>query len=325
MIIRHNRTAALLLALLVMFSTAFPVYAEGGDGSGGGDGQDKPLVLAKSSIPNGAENVDPNIRIVLTFTKNVVNFVVRENNMKCFTVRDSKGNAFPITVEMGDDQIDPDIKRIVTVSPQSPYLAGETYILIISRDLAAKNGRDKLDKDVYISFTIREANSTSTVSPSPSPAVTTTTTKPTTETTTKRATTTRPPITAATRSSTTTGRTEEQTTVSTTTSQSLPAASERSFYGTPTEASMVYADALTTHETMTEAVLRSEPAAAEETTAPFETHTVSTETGTIDELQQSEDVRSEKRLSSTLCLGIIIAIAGIIAIISIIKSKEKKG
>ena len=41
----------------------------GGNGDGTGGGKDQPLVLASSSISNGAENVSQNPQIVLTFSK----------------------------------------------------------------------------------------------------------------------------------------------------------------------------------------------------------------------------------------------------------------
>ena len=147
-----TRVCALLFAFFVLLSSAVPVFAEGGDGSGGGEGV--PLQLAESSVSNGAKNVDPNVRIVLTFNKNVVNFKVRDENVKCFSVADSSGKDFPITVEMGDDQVDPSIKRIVTIVPQSPYTAGETYVLTVRAGLRAKNGVSVLEEDVTI--TVKE-------------------------------------------------------------------------------------------------------------------------------------------------------------------------
>lgn len=156
---RLQRTAGVLLALLLLAASAFPTFAgEGdGDGSGSGGGREVPLTLEHASIANGAVNVDPNERIVLQFSKNVVHFNVKERNMACFSVEDSKGNDVPIDVVMGDDQVDPDIKRIVTIVPKSPYKTGETYLLTVHRGLIAKNEENILQKDVYLSFTVGEA------------------------------------------------------------------------------------------------------------------------------------------------------------------------
>ena len=152
---RIMRVLSLLTVLLIVLLSAVCSVAQGGDGSGGG--KDKPLDLAESSVVNGAEDVDPNVRIKLTFTKNVVNLSVRDNNKKCFKVVDSKGNQHPITVEMGDDQVNPDIKRIVTIVPDKPYVYGEKYTLVIGKDVTSKSGVS-LGKDRFIGFTVKEAS-----------------------------------------------------------------------------------------------------------------------------------------------------------------------
>lgn len=130
-----------------------------GSGSGSGEGQDNPLEILQSNITDGDKDVDPNFAIVLYFSKNVVNVAVREKNQACFTVTDSKGAAFAIDVQMGNDETDPsdDVKRTVTIVPIKPYTAGETYTLKVSKDLAAKNGRDVLGEDVTITFMIAAA------------------------------------------------------------------------------------------------------------------------------------------------------------------------
>ena len=162
------RVTALIAAVLIALSFAASSFAEGGNGDGTGGGKDKPLTLDSSSVPNGSENVSPDAEIVLTFTKNVVHFTVRENNMKCFSMTDSKGNNVPIDVIMGDDQVDPSIKRIVTIKPKSPLTPGETYLLKIGGGVTSKSGVS-IGKDTYISFTV--AN-TATTKPTTKPATT---------------------------------------------------------------------------------------------------------------------------------------------------------
>ena len=184
---RTTRACTVLLALLMLLFSAFPAFAEGGNGDGTGDGagRENPLTLASSSVPDGAQNVDPNVHVVLTFTKNVVHFNVKENNLQCFSVTDSQGNAFPIRVVMGDDQVDPEAKRVVTIVPQSPYQAGETYTLTVKKGLTAKNEENVLEEDVNLRFTIRaqttaaatSALSGAAVAASPYSTTTTTTTK----------------------------------------------------------------------------------------------------------------------------------------------------
>ena len=131
------RITSVIFAVLMLISLALNAFAEGGNGDGTGGGKDQPLTLVSSSIPNGSENVSTTPEIVLTFSKNVVNFTVRDNNAKCFSMTDSKGNSVPVDVIMGDDQVDPSIKRIITVKPKSPLTPGETYLLKIGGDITS--------------------------------------------------------------------------------------------------------------------------------------------------------------------------------------------
>ncbi len=165
--INLRRALACPVAVFIMLIFIFSAFAEGGDGSGGG--KDVPFQFVSSSIPNGAEDVETDTDIVLLFNKNVVNITVRENNMKCFKLKDSGGRGIPVDIIMGDDQVEPtqEVKRTVTVKPKSDLSSGETYLLIISKDLQAKNG-SYLGKDTYISFSTaagsssRPADTTST-------------------------------------------------------------------------------------------------------------------------------------------------------------------
>ncbi len=167
------RVTALITAALIALTFAFFAYAEGGNGDGTGGGKDKPLALESSSVSNGAQNVSLTPEIVLNFNKNVVHFTVKENNMKCFSMTDENGKNVPVDVIMGDDQVDPSIKRIVTIKPKSPLEPETTYILKIGKDITSKSGVS-LGRDTYISFTTKAAETT-TVKP---PA--TSTNKPTT-------------------------------------------------------------------------------------------------------------------------------------------------
>ena len=111
---KHSKTircvSALMFALCLLLCSMMIAFAGDGSGGGNGDGtgggKDQPLVLASSSIANGAENVSQNPQIVLTFSKNVVHFTVRDNNKKCFSMTDEDGNSVPINVLTGDDQVD---------------------------------------------------------------------------------------------------------------------------------------------------------------------------------------------------------------------------
>ena len=182
-------------------------FAEGGNGDGTGGGKDKPLVLDSSSIANGAKNVSQNPEIVLTFTKNVIHFTVRDNNKKCFELTDSSGSKVPIDVIMGDDQIDSSIKRIITIKPKSSLSPGETYLLKIGGGITSKSGVS-IGRDTYISFTVEGTKETTTKPTTTRPTTThPTTTRPTTtRPTTTRPTTTRPTTTRPTTTRPTTTR-----------------------------------------------------------------------------------------------------------------------
>lgn len=331
---RTTRACTVLLALLMLLFSAFPAFAEGGNGDGTGDGagRENPLTLASSSVPDGAQNVDPNVHVVLTFTKNVVHFNVKENNLQCFSVTDSQGNAFPIRVVMGDDQVDPEAKRIVTIVPQSPYQAGETYTLTVKKGLTAKNEENVLEEDVNLRFTIRAqttAAATSALSGAAvaaSPYSTTTTTKRA-ETTTKRVTTTRAPITAAPRASASATTTEpepaseQSATAAETTSLTLPPVTEEAFFAlsTTVTASEKAPETTVFYAPETEA----EPVT--EQSGRTGTQTAQSDPESHAEETQPESAPDDGRVSPAICIGIIAAVAAAIAVVCIIQSKKQKG
>ena len=148
-----KRFVTVLIVLLMLLTCAVTAFAGGGNGDGTGGGKNKPLALASSSVANGAQNVSQNPEIVLTFNKNVVNFTVRDNNKKCFSLTDENGKSIPIDVIMGDDQVDPDIKRIITIKPKSSLTPGTTYLLKIGGGITSKSGVS-IGRDSYISFTV---------------------------------------------------------------------------------------------------------------------------------------------------------------------------
>jgi hypothetical protein len=150
------RTLILAIVLTLMFALAVSASADDGDGDGTGGGTTEPLTLTSSSVPDGSADVAADAVITLTFSKNVVNFTVRDNNMTCFSMRDAAGTAVPISVIMGDDQVDPSIRRIVQIAPVSALASGTTYILTISGDVTSKSGVS-LGQDVAITFTTAPA------------------------------------------------------------------------------------------------------------------------------------------------------------------------
>jgi hypothetical protein len=131
------------------------VLADEGDGDGSGGGSGEPLMLDVSSVPDGITGVATDVVITLTFTKNVVNFSVKDNNMTCFTLTDSNGTPVPFSVLMGDDQVDPTIKRIIEIKPEA-LSPGTAYTLTVLKEVTSKSGVN-LEDDVIIHFTTAQA------------------------------------------------------------------------------------------------------------------------------------------------------------------------
>ncbi len=147
--VSHTQRYAILLSFLILIFSSSLVFAEG-DGSGGGQGE--PLALLSSSPANGSSDVDVSSNIVLGFSKNVINMTVKDNNMTCFALFDSKGDPVSIKVIMADDQMEPEKKREVIVDPVSGLMPSTKYTLEISAAMQAKSGVTLPDK-VTVSFT----------------------------------------------------------------------------------------------------------------------------------------------------------------------------
>ena len=165
--IRFTKLAiVLLLTVLVLAFTAGIAMAGDGDGSGGGSNE--PLTLASSSLPDGSVDVPTDVSITLTFSKNVVKMAVRDNNMACFSMTSADGTSVPISVIMGDDQVDPSIKRIVNIEAYG-LAPGTAYTLTIGGGVTSKSGVS-LGYPVYISFTTKAAEEAPAPAAEPAPA-----------------------------------------------------------------------------------------------------------------------------------------------------------
>ena len=145
-------TVYICALLFLIFARTGYASAGNGDGSGGGEGE--PLALTSTSIQNG--QIGPDDTITLTFSKNVINASVRDNNKNAFALYDNNGNIVPIEVIMADDQIEPDAKRIVSIRPLAGLSPGFEYTLLVSKDLQAKNGA-YANTDSRIVFTVAGA------------------------------------------------------------------------------------------------------------------------------------------------------------------------
>lgn len=149
-----KKILSMIIAVICLLCINITAFAGNGDGSGGGNG--RPLALVASSVENNQQNVPTDSEIVLEFSKNVVNFTVREENAKCFSLVDGKGNNVNIEVVMGDDQVDSSVKNFITVVPEK--LENDmVYTLTIDSNITSKSGVN-MQEDAVITFSTGEIN-----------------------------------------------------------------------------------------------------------------------------------------------------------------------
>lgn len=143
----------IMLALsLIVVSTFGFASAKNGNGSGSGKNSGQALAVQTSSVKSGDKDVYKNNTIDLTFSKNVVNLSVMENNSKCFHLCDKDGNVVSIKITFPDDQVKPDYKNHVFVTPEKELTANSEYTLVIDKALTAKN-QTTLKEDYKLAFT----------------------------------------------------------------------------------------------------------------------------------------------------------------------------
>lgn len=141
-----------------------------GNGGGNGGGKSEPLAMMWSSITDGEQGILLKPTIKMVFNKNVVNASVRDNNLKCFTLKEPDGSSVPMEVILADDQTEPDKKNDVVIIPNNDLKPNTTYTLTISSELKAKSGAVS-GKEIKIVFTtagaspVQSDQGTSTPSP----------------------------------------------------------------------------------------------------------------------------------------------------------------
>ncbi|MCL2121290.1 MAG: Ig-like domain-containing protein [Clostridiales bacterium] len=140
------------LCLLFVIPNAGTAFASSGSDEGGGRGE--PLVLVETSIVDGQMEAEG--MITLTFSNNVINESVRENNRRSLSLYDERQNEIPIEVLMADEQIQPDAKRDISVKPAVSLTPGAVYTLVVSQTMQAKNGA-YTDKVYSIAFSVTDA------------------------------------------------------------------------------------------------------------------------------------------------------------------------
>ncbi|MCM3763671.1 Ig-like domain-containing protein [Neobacillus niacini] len=169
--LKKTRLISLLFFFLIVGLLTGQIASAEGDGTGGG--KSEPLSLVSSSIQNGATGVPLKPEIKLTFSKNIVNMTVSDNNRKCFSLLSETGAATPIKVIFVDDQINPEGRDDAVIVPNDNLSPGTTYTLVISSALKSKSGATT-GKETKITFTTEgskpAAANTTPASPAQTPA-----------------------------------------------------------------------------------------------------------------------------------------------------------
>lgn len=148
---------AILMVVMLLFSSATG-YAKGdgsgggsGDGSGGGPGKSEPLVITSCDV-DGATDVAVDKTIELTFNKNVADVTVLDQNAECISLQDADGNPAKYTVT-ADEEFE--ARQILHINCELD--PDTTYTLNVTKDVTARNMKNKLDKDYSFTFTTAAA------------------------------------------------------------------------------------------------------------------------------------------------------------------------
>ena len=162
--------ARILLFILVLSSLFIGQMASAEGGTGGG--KNEPLALISSTINNGATGVSLKPEIKLTFSKNIVNMKVVENNKNCFSLQTEDGVKVPINLFLADDQIEFEKRNDAIITPVNNLDQGTTYFVVVSGSLTSKSGVTT-GKETRISFTTegvkQETNNDSIPEANPKP------------------------------------------------------------------------------------------------------------------------------------------------------------
>lgn len=141
--LKHKKSylIAFIICLLLIF-TAVPAFAAGGDGTGGGNGENRDiaLTLESSSVKDGDTDVSCRSIFQLNFNKNICNVTVLANNKMCFHLSKMDGTPVPIKLTFPDNQVQKKYRREVFIEPVEPLEPHTNYRISVDSTLAAKNG-----------------------------------------------------------------------------------------------------------------------------------------------------------------------------------------
>jgi transcriptional regulator with XRE-family HTH domain len=119
------------------------------------------LTLDGSNIASGDENVSVHTDIKLTFSNNVITNAVRNHNLRCFSLENSKKQPVEIDVIMAEPNDNSGKEKEIIIHPRHGLDSNTAYILTISENLQGGNQK-LLGADKIITFTTGDANITGT-------------------------------------------------------------------------------------------------------------------------------------------------------------------
>ena len=119
------------------------------------------LTLDGSNIASGDENVPINADIKLTFSNNVITEAVRDHNLQCFSLRNSKNQPLRSMSSWLRPYDNSTKKKEIILHPKFGLRSNTVYILTISDSLQGGNQK-LLGTDKIITFTTSDANSSRT-------------------------------------------------------------------------------------------------------------------------------------------------------------------
>ncbi len=117
------------------------------------------LLLIRSNIASGVENIPVDKDIKLTFSNNVIDQAVREHNLHCFSLESSKKQHINIDVIMAEPDDNLERQKEIIIHPREILQSNTVYVLTISENLQGSNQK-RLGMDKIITFTTAAADKT---------------------------------------------------------------------------------------------------------------------------------------------------------------------
>lgn len=130
-----------VLLFLLLLSSAFStvVFADPGEGDGGGGGPAIPLRMDWSFPANGERNVSVTPIIQCKFSHNVAQYTVIKRNATLFSMAKLDGTQVDINVYAADSQLEFDKRQYIYIEPVKPLEYNATYVVTAQEGIQAKN------------------------------------------------------------------------------------------------------------------------------------------------------------------------------------------